>query len=113
VGFEELRRALDNFCVDNLHLVTRLGHELLNTDASLRHPAALFAVTITAQKVALYWDGVPVTEEAASIVESHIRPKMLSVLDAADLDADTVLRAMDDLARSYVDALPFLKAPYR
>jgi len=35
---------------------------------------------------------------------------MEAVLDSADGDADTLLRALDDLARAYADTAPFLKS---
>lgn len=84
-----------------------------NSDAPLRHPAAVYVVAITAQNIAAYWDGVPVSEESAAVVEAHIRPKMLAVLDAAEGEADNLSNVLDDLARGYSDAIPFLKTPYR
>ena len=113
MGYDDIRKALESFCVDNLHLVTSLGHELLHSDTRLRHPCAVYAVTITAQKIALYWDGIPVAEESASVIEAHMRPKMLAVLDAADGEIGPLVDALDDLARAYSDATPFLKTPSR
>lgn len=109
MGYDGIRAALENFCVDNLHLITRLGHELLNSDAPLRHPSAAYVLAVTAQRIAMYWDGVPVAEDAAAVIEAHIRPKMKAVLDAAEGDGATLAAAFDDLARAYVDATPFLK----
>ncbi len=113
MGYDDIRKALENFGVDNLHSVTRLGHELLTSDSPLQHPAAVYVVAVTAQRIALYWDGVPVAEESASVVEAHLRPKMLAVLDAAETDAQHLLDTLDDLARAYVDSVPFLKKPSR
>lgn len=113
MGYDGIRTALENFCVDNLHLITRLGHELLNSDVPLRHPSAAYVIAITAQKIAAYLDRVPVPEDSAAVIEAHIRPKMEAVLDAADGDAATLAAALDDLARAYVDATPFLKSPGR
>jgi len=111
VPYGEIRAALSRgFFVDNLNLITRLGHELLQSDIPLRHPSAAYILATTAQKVAWYWEGQPVRVDTADVIEAHIRPKMEAVLDAAEGAADSLLRAADDLARAYADAVPFLKS---
>lgn len=111
MSYDDIRAALSHgFFVSNLHHITRLGHELLESDIPLRHPSAAYALAATAQKVAWYWDGVPVREETADAIEAHIRPKMEAVLDAAEGDAEPLIKALDELARAYADAGPFLKS---
>jgi hypothetical protein len=44
------------------------------------------------------------------VIEAHLKPKMLAVLDAAEGAPEALMRAIDDLARAYADATPFLKA---
>jgi hypothetical protein len=111
LGYDDIRAALSQrFFVDNLHLITRLGHDLLSSDTPLRHPSAAYAIAATAQKVASYWEDVPLPEDSAAMVEAHIKPKMEAVLDAAEADAESLVMALDDLARAYADAGPFLKS---
>jgi hypothetical protein len=113
VGYDDIRKALENFCVTNLHLVSHLGHDLLCSNGPLAHPSAVYAVTITAQKIALYWDGESVPDDSASAVESHIKPAMLAVLDAAESDPARLVDALDNLARAYSHVTPLLKTPDR
>lgn len=109
--YADIRASLRRgFSVDTLNEITRIGHALLGSDAALRHPIAAYALTVTAQKIAWYWEGQPVREDTAAVVEAHIRPKMEAVIDAADADEKTLVRALDDLARAYSDAVPFLKS---
>lgn len=111
MGYDDIRTALSRgFYLDNLHHISRLAHALLDSDAPLRHPAAAYVIAATAQKVASYFDGMPVREETAAVIEAHIRPKIEAVLDAAEGDADALTKALDDLARAYADAVPFLKS---
>jgi hypothetical protein len=37
---------------------------------------------------------------------------MLAVLDAAEGDCEELIAALDNLARAYSDAVPFLKTPF-
>lgn len=111
MGYDEIRAALgQGFSVDSLHEITRVGHALLDSEIPLQHPSAAYALAATAQKIAWYWDGQPVRDDTAAVIEAHIKPKMEAVLDSADGDADTLLRALDDLARAYADTAPFLKS---
>jgi len=82
---------------------------VLNSDSPLRHPAAAFVIAATAQQIATHWDGVPVPDDSASVIEAHLKPKMLAVLDSADSDSETLLEAINELARAYADATSFLK----
>ena len=109
MGYDAIRTALSRgFFLENLHHITRLGHELLESDTPLRHPSAAYAIAATAQKVAGYWDGV--REDAVAVIEAHIKPKMEAVVDAAEGDAESLVLALDELARAYADAGPFLKS---
>lgn len=111
MGYDEIRAALSRgFSVSTLHEITRLGHALLDSETPLRHPSAAYALAATAQKIAWYWEGQPVREETADAIEAHIKPKMEAVLAAADGDADALIMALDELARAYLDASPFLKS---
>lgn len=111
MGYNDISAALSRgFFVKNLHLIIRLGHDLLNSDAPLRHPSAAYTIAITAQKVASYWDGMPVRDDEAAVIEGHIRPKMEAVLNAAEGQDEPLMKALDELARAYADATPFLKA---
>jgi hypothetical protein len=83
---------------------------MLDSDASLRHPAAAYIIAATAQKIASYWDGVSVREDDRALIEAHMRPKIEAVLDAAEGDAAQLIDAIDALARGYADVLPTLKA---
>lgn len=110
MGYDDIRAALGHsFSVASLNIMTKLGHDLLGADAPLRHPAAAYTLATTAQNIAWYWDGAPLPEDAVAAVEAHLRPKMLAVLDAAESEAQTLLSALDDLARAYTDAIPFLR----
>lgn len=112
MGYDEIRAALNRgFSVSTLNEITRLGHALLDSETPLRHPSAAYALAATAQKIAWYWDGQAVREDTAAVIEAHIKPKMEAVLDAADGDdAEALIQALDDLARAYADAGPFLKS---
>jgi hypothetical protein len=106
-----LRTAISKgFHLDNLHHITRLGHALLNSDKPLRHPSAAYLIAVTAQKIAWYCEGYPVRDETISVIEAHIKPKMEAVLDAADENPESLIQALDELARAYADATPFLKS---
>lgn len=110
MGYDDIRTALSSgFFLESLHHITRLCHELLESDTPLRHPSAAYAIAATAQKIAWYWEGVPVRDDAAAIIEAHIKPKMEAVVDAAEHDAESLVQALDELARAYADAGPFLK----
>lgn len=111
MGYEDIRAAVRvGFSVTNLHLITRLSHELLESDVPLRHPSAAYAIAATAQKVAWYCDDMPVREETADAIDAHIRPKMEAVLDAAEGETEPLMKALDELARAFMDAGPFLKS---
>lgn len=111
MGYDDIRTSLSRgFSVNTLNEITRLGHDLLGSDAALRHPAAAYALAATAQKIAWYWEGQPVREDTAAVIEAHIKPKMEAVLASAEADAESLTAALDDLARAYADAVPFLKS---
>ena len=108
MGYQEIRAALGRgFSVSTLNEVTRLGHALLASDTALGHPIAAYVLSATAQKIANHLDQ-QTTDDAISVVESHIRPKMLAVLDSADGPPGTLLHALDELARGYSEAMAFL-----
>lgn len=111
MGYDDIRAALRRgFSVSTLNEITRLGHDLLGADTPLRHPAAAYALAATAQKVAWYWEGKPVREDTAAVIDAHLRPKMEAVIVASEGDPEALLQALDDLARAYIDAGPFLKS---
>jgi hypothetical protein len=111
LGYDDIGAALRrDFSINTLNEITRIGHDLLGSDATLRHPAAAYALAITAQKIAWYWEGQPVREDTAAVIEAHIKPKMEAVLAAANADAESLTAALDDLARADADAVPFLKS---
>ena len=53
---------------------------------------------------------MPVREETADAIDAHIRPKMEAVLDAAEGETEPLMKALDELARAFMDAGPFLKS---
>ncbi len=109
MGYDDIRAALGRgFSVTTLNEVARLGHDLLGADTPLRHPAAAYALAVTAQKIAWLWEGQPVREDGAAVVEAHIKPKMFAVLDVAESDASALMVALDELASAYADAKPLL-----
>lgn len=109
MGYNDIRAALGRgFSVTTLHEITRLGHELLDSDTSLVHPSAVYVVAATAQKLASFLDSQS-ADDAVAVVEAHIRPKMEAVLNAADRDAQTLMMTLDDLTRAYGEARSFLK----
>lgn len=111
MGYEAIHAALSRgFSVDSLNEITRVGYALLSADKPLRHPAAAYALAVTAQKIAWYWEGQPVRDDIAAVIEAHIKPKMEVVITASEADGETLLQALDDLARAYVDAQPFLES---
>ena len=110
MGYDDIRAALTRgFFLENLHHITRLGHELLTSDQRM-HPGAAYAIAVTAQKIAWYCEGYPVHDEILAVVEAHIRPKMEAVLDAVDSGGAALVTALDGLALAYAEAQPFLKS---
>ena len=112
MGYNDIREALRrDFLLENLHLITRLGHELLNSDTPLRHPAAAYVIAATAQKVAWYLEEGGLQDDSATVVGAHIRPRMEAVLDAAEGEPTLLIQALDDLARAYADATRLIQSP--
>ena len=108
--YDKLRAALSlHFSVETLNEITRIGHEMLDSDEPIRHPIAIYTLTATAQKVALLCDGEGVGDRAMDAIEAHLKPKMLAVLDAADSDPNALISELDALARAYIDAQPLLR----
>jgi hypothetical protein len=111
LGYDDIRAALRrDFSVDSLNEITRIGHEMLSSDAPLRHPSAALALASIAQKIAWHWEGNPVMHEAAASVEVHLKPRFEAVVAAAGADSSELIDALDDLARAYADALPLLSS---
>jgi hypothetical protein len=109
VGYDEIRAALNRgFSVNTLNEVTRLGHDLLASDTALTHPIVPYALAATAQKIAARLDGQHAAADSISIVESHIRPQMIAVLDAAQGPTSRLMEALDNLARAYSESISFL-----
>lgn len=111
MGYDDIRAALNRgFTVENLHAITRLSNQLLDSSATgLRHPSAAYAIGAIAQRVAGSWDGIPPFEDASDVVEAHLRPKIEAVLDAAEGETEPLMAALDDLARAFAEARAFLK----
>lgn len=111
MGYDDVRAAIGKgLYVRNLRDITRLCYELLNSDSSIKHPSAAYAVADICNNIAWYFDGQPVREETASVIEAHIQPKLQSVIDAAEGDSETLVIALDELVRAFVDAGPFLQS---
>ncbi|MDA1082810.1 MAG: hypothetical protein O2973_14320 [Gemmatimonadetes bacterium] len=109
MGYADIKAVLGRgFSVSTLNEITRLGHDLLGSDATVRHPAAAYVLAATAQKIAWHLEGQPLRDDAAEIIEAHLGPKMEAVIKAADSDADALTSALDDLARAYSDTVSFL-----
>jgi hypothetical protein len=108
MGYDDIRAALSAGFIENLNLVARLGHDALAADVPCRHPSALYAIAVTAEKLAAACDSAAWTDDAASKIEAHIRPQLEIVLDAVDGDDSSVLAALDALARSYTQTRPLL-----
>lgn len=81
---------------------------MLDADEPVGHPIALYVIVATAQKLAWHWDGEAVRDDAVDAVEAHLKPKMDAVLRAADSGPEVLMNALDELARAYNDARPFL-----
>ena len=70
----------------------------------------MFAIATTVEKIASRWDGNALPADTAQIVEAHIRPKLVALLDVADSDSAGVLEALNELARAYADVNPIVDA---
>lgn len=81
---------------------------MLDADKPVRHPIALYAIVATAQKLAWHWEGDAVRHDTIDAVEAHLKPKMDAVLSAADAEPEVLIEALDELAKAYNDARPFL-----
>lgn len=111
MGYNDISAALNRgFDVSNLYEVAQLSFNLCHSDTSLRHPSAAYIIGATAQKIAMYCEGQHVREDTVAVIEAHLKPKLEAVISVAELDADTLIRALDDLARAYADAEPFLES---
>lgn len=108
MSYDDIRAALHRgFHLDNLWHVTHLGFGLLNSE-HVTHPAVPFAIATTAEKIATRWTGHALPVDTAQVVEAHMLPKLLALLDVADSDAATVTGALDDVARAYAEAIPII-----
>ena len=111
MSYDDIRAALSRgFVLETLYLITRLGHELLGPGQPSPHPSAAYALAVTAQKIAWYCEGYPVHEEIMAVVEAHVRPKMVAVLDAVATGGDGLVKALDELALAYGESQPFLNS---
>jgi hypothetical protein len=59
-----------------------------------------FVIAMVGNQIASSWEGEPVDIDAARLVETHIGPKLLALLDAS---ADDLTGKLDDLVRAYVE----------
>jgi hypothetical protein len=108
VGYDDIRAAFSAGFIENLNLVAQLGHGALAADAPCHHPSALYAIAVTAEKLAAARESAEWTDDAASKIEAHIRPQLEMVLAAVNRDDSTLLAALDALARSYAQVRPLL-----
>lgn len=54
--------------------------------AQVKHPTVPFAIARVAERIASAWDGVPVDDEQAALIEAHIRPRFEELLEVAESD---------------------------
>ena len=96
-----VRAALDprGFNIDSLRCITRLSFEAID-DEHADHPVVPFVVAMVCTQIAHCWEDEPVDADAARLVETHVRPKLLALLDTAGHD---LTRRLDDLVRAYVE----------
>jgi hypothetical protein len=109
VGYDDIRAALGSArFVDNLNLIARLCHGAMTSDSPCHHPSALYAIAVTAEKLAAAYESAVWTDDTASKIEAHIRPHLETVLEAIDGDEPGLLAALDALARCYAQVRPLL-----
>ena len=98
---DDVRAALDprGFNIVSLRRVTRLSFEAID-DGHAAHPVVPFVIAMVCTKVTSDWEGEPIDADAARLVETHIGPKFLALLDAS---AQDLTRKLDDLVRAYVE----------
>lgn len=110
-GYDDIRAGLRlGFSITLLIEVTKICNDMLGADVPMQHPSAAYALALTSQKIVSYWEGQLVREDIAAVIEAHIRPRMEAVIAAAEGEPAVLVAALDDLARAYMDTLPFLKS---
>ena len=97
---DDVRAALDprGFNIDSLRRVARLSFETID-DGHAAHPVVPFVIAMVCTRVANEWEGEPLDADAARLVETHIGPRLLALLDAAQ----DLTGRLDDLVRAYVE----------
>ena len=111
MSYDEIRAALrpGSFYLDNLWHITRLAFDLLASE-HVKNPAVPFAIGLTVEKIASRWAGHALPVDTAQVVEAHVRPKLVALLDVVDADPITVAQALNDVARAYAEAIPIVDA---
>ena len=108
--YDEIRTALGRgFYLDNLWQIVRLSFAIVHSGQA-KHPAVPFAIATIVEKIANRWAGHALPDDTAAVVEAHVQPKLVALLDVADADPSTVAAALDDAARAYAEAIPIIDA---
>ena len=77
--------------------MTRLSLDYID-DGQATHPVVPFVIAMVCDAIAQDREGGPVDADAAQLVETHVRPKLLALLDASP---DDLTDKLDDLVRAY------------
>ena len=103
MSYHDLRTALGRgFYLDNLWHITRLGFDL-HRNGRPTHPDIPFTIATIAEKVARHWSSQPLPNDIAEMVEEHLRPKLVGLIDVAEADSAAVTQAIQDANEAYAE----------
>lgn len=106
MSYDKIRTALGRgIFVDNLRAIARLAHEMLKDDESVKHPAVPLMLASIADGIARRLEGEAVPAEIAKLLESHLLPKLVALVDTANADGHSVANGLDEAARAYIDSI--------
>jgi hypothetical protein len=101
---DDVRGALGpgGFSFDSLQRITRLSFEFIDNidNGQAVHPIVPFVIAMVCSQIADGWEDEPVDADAARLVETHVGPKLLALLDASTHE---LTGRLDDLVRACVD----------
>ena len=92
-------RGPGGFSFDSLQRITRLSFEFIDNGQAV-HPIVPFVIAMVCSQIAGGWEDEPVDADAARLVEMHVGPKLLALLDASTHE---LTGRLDEPVRAYVD----------
>jgi hypothetical protein len=94
VGYDELRRAIQHpwgLFVDNLWKITRAA-DALSRASDVKQPAAFRTLAEITERLARRWDvDRPLPVESAELIDAHLVPRLLALVDVASSDESQVV----------------------